>query len=188
MHPVHVFTLPGTSSGTQVEMAYFPAGLPPAPVVARSRPSSPKRQAVSSLALPHDRLHAPWSPSPNQPLAPSPQPNASRRPTAPDSTSRHRLVGFRGCADRPHHLFPQPRPRSLRPAPRRPGGCRCGRHHRPQRQSFRTRRSTYFGVWDRIERDWHPENLDISPGDQGRYPNRQRPGAAFSLRTGLGHQ
>lgn len=89
LHPVHVFTLPGTELGTRVELTYLP-GRAPAPV-AHAQPKV-KPRPVSGPAL----LASTTSPDPLRlPPAPhltvteaSPSPNLSSPASAiPDSTS-----------------------------------------------------------------------------------------------------
>ncbi len=52
LHPVHLYSLPGSSSGTHVELAYLP-GRAPAPAV-QAHPKAKPRPAAAPLApLPH---------------------------------------------------------------------------------------------------------------------------------------
>ncbi len=75
-HPVRVYTLPGTSSGTHVELAYLP-GKAPAPVVH----ATPKVKRQPSLA--------PLAPMPHLTVTEStPSPSYSSTPAkAPDSAA-----------------------------------------------------------------------------------------------------
>jgi periplasmic protein TonB len=76
LHPVKVFTLPGTDLGTRVELAYLP-GRAPAP--------TPRPQAkVKPKALPTPKI----TPAPVVEAAKTPSPNASSPASAvPDSSS-----------------------------------------------------------------------------------------------------
>ena len=76
LHPVKVFTLPGTDLGTRVELAYLP-GRAPAP--------TPRPQAkVKPKALPAPKI----TPVPVVEAAKTPSPNASSPASAvPDSSS-----------------------------------------------------------------------------------------------------
>src|ERR1700761_8384494 len=74
--PVRVYTLPGTSSGTHVELAYLP-GRAPAPVV-HSTPKVKKQPSLAPLApMPHLTVTE-NTPSPSYSSTPA---------TAPDSTA-----------------------------------------------------------------------------------------------------
>src|SRR3984957_15409784 len=76
LHPVKVFTLPGTDLGTRVELAYLP-GRAPAP--------TPRPQAkVKPKAVPTPKI----TPAPVVEAAKTPSPNASSPASAvPDSSS-----------------------------------------------------------------------------------------------------
>ena len=71
LHPVHVFTLPGTSSGTHVELAYLP-GRAPAPAV-------------------HPRAKVKPKPA-DAPLPPRPHLTVTETTAAPSQTSAPALV------------------------------------------------------------------------------------------------
>ena len=143
LHPVHVFSLPGTALGTRVEIAYLP-GRAPAPA-----PHPQKRIKPRPLAAPE------MTPSPSL-LASTPQPAAVHPPplphltvteaapspnisapasATPDSTTGSDSWGIGLDPDSSNYLFPQPGARPLGTTARGAGG-RGGRcNHRPQRQS-----------------------------------------------------
>ena len=139
LHPVHVFSLPGTALGTRVEIAYLP-GRAPAPALhaqkkikprARSAPeisalsrtsgvyAAARRQSIRRRfrTLPSPRLHPPQY--------------FRTRVRYAGLNHRLRLVGLGLDPDSSHHLLPQPGARSLGPAPWRTGGCGGRCHHRP---------------------------------------------------------
>ena len=75
-HPVHVFTLPGSSSGTHIELAYLP-GRAPAPVI-HATAKVKKQPSLAPLApMPHLTVTE-NTPSPSYSSSPA---------TAPDSTA-----------------------------------------------------------------------------------------------------
>src|ERR1700760_2161050 len=75
-HPVRVYTLPGSSSGTHIELAYLP-GRAPAPVV-HATPKVKKQPSLAPLApMPHLTVTE-NTPSPSYSSTPA---------TAPDSTA-----------------------------------------------------------------------------------------------------
>ena len=75
-HPVHVFTLPGSSSGTHIELAYLP-GRAPAPTI-HAAPKVKKQPSLAPLApMPHLTVTE-NTPSPSYSSTPA---------TAPDSTA-----------------------------------------------------------------------------------------------------
>jgi len=91
LHPVHVFTLPGTDLGTRVELTYMP-GRAPAPMSHPQTRVKPKRVSGPPLmasATAPDADHLP--PLPHLTVteaAPAPSPNVSSPAAAiPDSTS-----------------------------------------------------------------------------------------------------
>ena len=105
LHPVHVFSLPGTDLGTRVEIAYLP-GRAPAPALhaqkkVKPRASEPRRKlgplphlwrlhrrSPQSIrrrfrTLPSPRLHPP-------PMRPHPRPLCRTQPPAPTRGARAR--------------------------------------------------------------------------------------------------
>jgi protein TonB len=91
LHPVHVFTLPGTDLGTRVELTYMP-GRAPAPTSHPQTRIKPQRVSGPTLlakTTSPDALHLP--PLPHLTVteaAPGPSPNVSSPAAAiPDSTS-----------------------------------------------------------------------------------------------------
>src|SRR5271163_4601963 len=91
LHPVHVFSLPGTELGTRVELSYMP-GRAPAPASHPQTRTKPRRVSgpplLASTAAPAT-IHLP--PLPHLTVteaAPAPSPNVSSPASAsPDSSS-----------------------------------------------------------------------------------------------------
>jgi protein TonB len=75
-HPVHVYTLPGTPSGTHVELAYL-AGRAPAPVAHPHAKVKPEPAVAPLTPMPHLKVTESTA-SPSQSSTPA---------LAPDSTS-----------------------------------------------------------------------------------------------------
>src|SRR5580692_784869 len=91
MHPVHVFTLPGTDLGTRVELTYMPGRAPapashPQPKIKPRKVSGPPLLASTTASATN-----PLPPLPHLTVteaAPSPSPNVSSPASAiPDSSS-----------------------------------------------------------------------------------------------------
>jgi periplasmic protein TonB len=74
-HPVHVYTLPGTPSGTHVELAYLP-GRAPAPVVHPHAKVKPQPAVAPLTPMPHLTVTETTA-SPSQTSAPAPVPDAT---------------------------------------------------------------------------------------------------------------
>jgi periplasmic protein TonB len=92
LHPVHVFSLPGTELGTRVELAYLPGRAPvptshPQPKVKpRAVAAAPKTPAPSPLPASPAALQMP--PIPHLTVTESASPNSSAPASAvPDATS-----------------------------------------------------------------------------------------------------
>src|SRR5271155_2329117 len=73
LHPVHVFTLPGSELGTRVELAYLP-GRAPAPVLRPKTTAKPRPLSAQEI-----------TPSPKLPAS-SPEPSAVHLPPLPHLT------------------------------------------------------------------------------------------------------
>jgi periplasmic protein TonB len=89
LHPVYVFTLPGTQLGTRVELTYLP-GRAPAPAVhakAKAKPRPVSAPALLASTASSNAIHLPPVPHLTVTEA-APSPNASSPASAiPDSTS-----------------------------------------------------------------------------------------------------
>ena len=143
LHPVKVFSLPGTDLGTRVELTYLP-GRAPVPTPHPQIRVKPKALSGPQIAPPRpvlaaapDAAHLP--PLPHLTVTESaPSPNAFlSRLGYSRLQQRFRFVWLGLDTDCSYHLLPQPQARSFR-APSWGSGRRDRRcHHRSQRQGRR---------------------------------------------------
>ena len=144
LHPVHVSNLPGTASGTRVEIAYLP-GRAPTPTLHPQARVKPRAQSAAQIhpspappaspPLP-DALHPP--PLPHLTVteaAPSANVSAPASPT-PDSSTGSDSWGS-GAVQIALTTYSQPRTGPLSTSPRYTGRCDRRCDHRSQREGRR---------------------------------------------------
>ncbi len=187
MHPVKVFSLPGTDLGTRVELTYLP-GRAPAPAAhpqTKVNPKAVSRPSPTFLAAAPSAVHLPPLPHLTVTEA-APSPNISSPASAtPDSNSGSDSWGSGSIQIALTTYSPSPAP-DLSVLPHGvQGDVVVDVTIDPSWQGRRSCCSAHPWLRHRIQRDRYPENLDFSARHQGRHAYRQRAGAALSLWPGL---